>query len=91
MTLEEVRRVFHGVFLSHFLITIMWLGMQGKGYGLATDSESVDGNNNTTSTSVSERQKELATTPTKASAYNDTLGTKLYFIAACCILNCYLF
>ena len=81
MTLEGIRRGFHGVFLSYFLITIMWLGMQGKGYGLETDSESVDGIYNTTSTSVIQRAKELATTPSKASAYNDTLGTRLYFIA----------
>ena len=91
MTLEEVRRVFHGVFLSHFLIAIIWLGMQGKGYGLVTDSESFDGINNTTSTSVRERPKELATTPKKAPTYNDTLGTKVYFIAVCYILNCFHF
>ena len=48
--------------------------MQCKGYG-------VEGKNNTTSTSVIQQPKELATTPSKAPAYNDTLGTKLYFIA----------
>lgn len=88
MTLEGVRRGFHGVSLSHFLITIMWLGMQGKGYGLVTNSESVDGINNTMSTSVIQRPKELATTPSKAPAYNDTLGTKLYCLAVCYILIC---
>ena len=80
MSLEGAGRGFHGVFLSHFLIAIMWLGMQGTGYGLVTDSESVDGINNTKSTSVVQRPKELATTPSKALAYNDTLGTKQYFI-----------
>ena len=88
MALEGVRRGFHGVFLSHFLIAIMWLGMQGKGYGLVTDSESVDDINNATSTSVIHRPKELATTRLEAPAYNDTLGTKLYFIAVCYILIC---
>lgn len=65
--------------------------MQGKGYGLVTDSESVDGINNTKSTSVVQRPKELATTPSKARAYNDTLGTKQYFITVWYILICYLF
>lgn len=81
MTLKRVRRGFHGVFLSHFLIAIMWLGMQGKGYGLVTGSESVDDKNITTSTSVIHRPKELATTQSEAPAYNDTLGTKIYYIA----------
>lgn len=45
----------------------------GKGYGLATDSESVDDINITTSTSVIHRPKELATTQSEAPAYNDTL------------------
>ena len=84
MTLEGVRRGFHGV----FLIAIMWFGMQGKGYGLVTDSQNVDGINNKTSTSVTQRPKELATTPSMAPAFNDTLGTKLYCIAVCCILIC---
>ena len=88
MALERVRRGFHGVLLSHFLIAIMWLGMQGKGYGLVTDSESVDDINNATSTSVIHRPKELATTQSEAPAYNDTLGTKLYFIGVCYILIC---
>jgi len=74
MTLEGVRCGFHGVFPTYFLIVIMWLAMQGKGYG-------VEGENNTTSTSVIQQPMELATTPSKAPAYNDTLGMKLYFIA----------
>ena len=80
MTLEGVRCGFHGVFPTYFLIAIIGLAMQGKGYGLATDSESVENINNTTPTSVTQRPKELATTPSKAPAYNDTLGTKLYCI-----------
>ena len=87
MTLEEVRRVFHGVYFSRFLIVMIWLGMQGIGDGLVTNSKSLDGINATT-TSASERPTELlATIPTTPPAYNNTLGTKLYFNNSLLCLN----
>lgn len=86
MTLGEVRRVFHGVYFSHILIAIIWLGMQGIGDGLVANSKRFDGIN-ATKASASQQPTELlaTTTPTKEPAYNNTLGTKLYLIAVCFI------
>lgn len=86
MTLGEVRRVFHGVYFSHFLIAIIWLGMQGIGDGLVANSKSfVDGINATTSSASQQPTELLATTPTKEPSHNNTLGTKLYLITVCFI------
>ncbi|XP_078360137.1 neuronal acetylcholine receptor subunit alpha-3-like isoform X1 [Oculina patagonica] len=74
MTLGEVRRVFHGVYFSHILIAIIWLGMQGIGDGLVANSKRFDGIN-ATKASASQQPTELlaTTTPTKEPAYNNTL------------------
>ena len=75
MILEAVRT-------SHLLIAIIWLGIQGNGAGLITDSKGFDGINSTTSTTpTSELQKDMVNSAAKADVYNGTLGTKLCLLA----------
>ena len=68
-------RLFHGVFTLHWLTTLMWLGLQGKGVGLMTSSPSFGGVN-TTEATTTEQSKDLDTRPSK-DPLNYTLGTKI--------------
>ena len=74
---RQTCRLFHDVFTLHCLTALMWLGVQGNGAVLTTNSSSFDGVNTTkAATTQSSEQSDLR--PTKDSN-NFTLGTKLIF------------